>query len=256
MGSKMSNRFKKIFWALVMAVAIVPVPLWANVHIYSITLSTALPAPGGTLGVTVTYCEDNQYNTSYFLVALEPSSHTTIQACPYTGQRLLVDGGNPAGPAPVLTSTRNDGADPGPTQGWNSGDSPQATAPTCPASTITQVFVVTIPSNTPIGNYNLVVAGAANDVQCTQWDSTISKPFAVSTSSEPPSLNISKSVIGNNAQGGDLILFRIDYNFINTGGPVTITDPIPPAHHPGRGSGSQYQSPGREQCRHRYMGYQ
>src|ERR1700679_2664984 len=93
--------------------------------ISSISLSTPNPAPGSVLGVTVVYVQNQTNNNSFFLVALEPNGTTTLPGtCPDPGQIFFVDGANPAGPTspgppPVLTSTRDDGADPGPTQGWN-----------------------------------------------------------------------------------------------------------------------------------------
>jgi len=218
----MNSIFKKTIWFFFAALAFVPGLLLAAVTINSVKLSNTTPAPGDVIGVTVTYCETAGINT-YFIVALDTSNFTTIQTCPNPKERFLVDGGNlPVGPLSPMTSTRNDGADPG--QGWNAGNS----GLTCP---MTQVFNVTIPANTAIGNYNIVVGGGEWFVQCTNTGTILGQGHAgltTSTSSEPPALNLTKSVIGNNAQGGDLILFDIGYNFTNTGGPVTITDAIPP----------------------------
>ncbi|HEY5039675.1 MAG TPA: hypothetical protein VIJ93_11435, partial [bacterium] len=205
---------------------LMPGSLLAFTNIYSVTLSTALPPPGGTVGVTVVYCESIANNDSYFIVALEPSSTTTIQPCPLPGQHLLVDGANTIGPNPVLTSIRDDPSDPGPKQGWDAGNGATNPAPVCPASSVTQVFNVSIPVTMAIGSYNIVVGGKTSFAQCSAIDSNGNAPLSVSTSSLPPSLNISKTAIGDSAQASDLILFRIDYSAINTS-PITIADAIP-----------------------------
>ncbi len=70
-----------------------------NANIFSVNVSTANPAPGSVLGVTVIYCQNALNNNTYFDIALEPSSATTMPGvCPVPGQILLVDGNNTPGP--------------------------------------------------------------------------------------------------------------------------------------------------------------
>src|ERR1017187_7240509 len=74
-----------------------------------ISLSTANPAPGSVLAVTVVYVQYQTNNNSFFEVALEPNGTSVLPGtCPKPGQIFLVDGGNTPGPTslgppPLLT---------------------------------------------------------------------------------------------------------------------------------------------------------
>jgi len=221
------NRFKTGAVLIVLCISLFPAIALAQVsHITSVTASPANPVPGGTVAVTVIYCGQNYYNSDHFDVMLEPSSAMTMLDCPVPGQIFLVDGNNPAGPASPLVSTRDDSTD-GSSGGWNSGDS-QTTIPagSCPA---TQVFDVTMPTTMAIGCYNIVAAVNASYIGCTNSypaSQQGSAAVCVNYSSASPSLNIQKSSIGDSAQSGDLILWQINYQALNTT-PVTITDTVP-----------------------------
>src|SRR5665213_3301908 len=225
------KRFNAGIVFAVLCVLLLPSMALAQETVSSVTVSSINPAPGSVLGVTVVYCQNATNNNSFFLVALVPSSSTTLAGtCPVPGQRFLVDGANPPGPTslgppPVLTSTRNDGADPGPGQGWNAQDT--VATLTCP---MTQVFDVTIPVTMAIGAYNIVVAANLNNIQCGNSYPPTQQQHAhigINYSGSTPSLTISKTSNGDSAQVPDLVLWEIAYTEINDGA-ITIADTIPP----------------------------
>src|ERR1700679_2757896 len=135
------NRYKRAVVFTVFCVLLLPVIGFAQqANIFSVTAFPPNPVPGGTVAVTVVYCQNATFNNTYFEVALEPLGVTSFPGtCPKPGQILLVDSNNPQGPTPVLTSTRDDSADGG--HGWIAGDS--VATLTCP---VTQVFNVTMPT--------------------------------------------------------------------------------------------------------------
>ena len=214
----------------------------ATATISSVTVSMANPAPGSVLGVTVVYCENKNTDNTFFDVALEPSSSTTIQACPIPGQHFLVDeNSTPAGPTAVLTSNRDDPSDGG--NGWSAGNS----SPTvnCPA---TQVFDVTIPVTMAVGAYNIVAAAQTDVIQCTSAGNIATSgqgaaAININFSSANPSLTVYENSIGDSAQAGNLVLFQINYTAINTN-PITITGTVPVNTALANGTNNAVISPG------------
>lgn len=191
---------------------------WASVSITGISISNSNPVPGTVVAVTVVYCETAN-TTPFWLVALNPSSNT-IQSCPTANQVLLVDGGTSPTGASVVSSSRDDASDPG-GNGW-AGVAVPNTPPPCP---YTQVFNVTIPTDLNAGAYNLDVSAGDYFVQCNggvvaHTSAALNLPYP------PPGINLVKIADGNTANPGDLVLFRLDYSYVNTG-PVTLTDTLP-----------------------------
>ena len=219
------NRFKLLsFLSLFFA------PLWAQaqVSLVSLSISNSNPAPGSVVAVTVVYC-DTANEHPYWLVALNPSS-TSIQSCPTANQHLLVDGAtNPTGVS-VVSSSQDDASDPG-GNGW-SGIALPSSPPPC---NYTQVFNVTIPSTLSSGNYNLIVKANDYFVQCNsagvQSSTTITVPYP------PANIGLVETADGSTASPGNLVLFHLDYNYVNTG-PVTITATIPAGTVLAAGSGA------------------
>ena len=209
-----SKRSKGLF--LVLGFWAFPVLAFSQVTFNSIAISNSNPAPGTTVGVTVVYCEGT-FKTPHFFVGLNPSS-TTLQSCPAANQTLLVDSTTvPSGSYSVNSST-NDANDGG--GGWT-GVAVGATA-ACP---VTQVWVVTIPLTLSAGTYHLIVEENDFYIGCNgnaypNINTTITVPYP------PPSIGLVKIADGNTANPGDLVLFRLDYTYVNTG-PMTITDTIP-----------------------------
>jgi hypothetical protein len=221
------NRFKARGLFLVLCTLLLPAMVLAAPTITSVTVSTANPAPGSVLGVTVVYCEPAANTNDYFDVALEPSADSTLQDCPLPGQHLLVDGDNTAGPASPLVSTLNESNDLA--QGWNAKGPNFAASGTCATNSVTQVFNVTIPVTMTVGSYNIVAAAGQWDIQCSGLGNVQTQGYApinINFSSLTPSLTITKSSIGDSAQVGDLVQWQIGYTAINDT-PITITDTIP-----------------------------
>ena len=208
----------------------------------SINLSNTNPAPGSTVAVTLVYCDTNTYSIPYFLVGITPSSNTVLSGCALPQQYLLVDSTSPGegttfdGTAgSVITSPNNDGSD---GNGWI-GASTGGT-PVCP---VTEVWSVTIPPSLSAGSFNIVVAEHDYNVQCQSgFPNTIWK--GVTVPFPPPAIStFNKSAEGNTATPGDLILFRMDYTYVNTG-PVTITDTLPSQVSLAAANGSEISSGG------------
>ncbi|HVZ79379.1 MAG TPA: hypothetical protein VHE12_01110 [bacterium] len=201
---------------LCLGLLVLPSLARAQVTFNSLAISNSNPSPGSTVGVTVVYCEGT-FKTPHFFVGLNPSS-TTLQSCPAANQTLLVDSSTtPSGSYSVNSST-NDTNDSG--GGWT-GVAVGGTA-ACP---VTQVWAVTIPLTLGAGTYHLIVEEndfyiGCNGTAYPNVNTTLTVPYP------PPSINLVKIADGSTANPGDLVLFRLDYTYVNTG-PVTITDTIP-----------------------------
>ncbi len=182
----------------------------------SISISNANPSPGSVVAVTVVYCEGT-YKTPNFFVGLNPSS-TSLQSCPAINQVLLVDSTTtPEGTSPV-NSTTDDSNDTG--GGWV-GVAVAGTA-SCPT---TQIWNVTIPPSLSAGSYNLIVEEndfyiGCNGTAYPSINTTVTIPYP------PPNITLVDVADGSTANPGDLVLFDVDYTYVNTGS-VTITETIP-----------------------------
>jgi hypothetical protein len=185
------------------------------VSITSITVSNSAPNIGDVIGVTITYCE-NANTTPYFMVALNPNS-AVMQSCPASNQVILVDNNTaPTGVSPVSSTQADTSA-----TGW-SGIAVPNTPPPCP---YTQVFNVTIPAGTPPGTINLIVSAGDYWLQCNngivqQTSTVLNIPLP------PPTFTVTKSSESANAAPDGLVLFNINYYFVNSTN-CQITDQLP-----------------------------
>ena len=183
-----------------------------------ISVNPAAPVPGAPLTVIGSYCASYNTEPDDFFLATESAS-TSIISCPSVTQQFLVDvngigrdendpcGGNPsctqAGYQIINTNT---------TGGQNG----------CSVSTFYNAvtMVVTLPSNLLYGtSYNLVFSGKDNGYQCSGPDTGgvefKNYPFTIS-SPVGGSVSLTKSVESTTgALPGDLILFNINYTFVN-----------------------------------------
>jgi hypothetical protein len=223
------NRFKKklLFFFLLLSA---PSLGLAQIAINSISVSSTSPVPGTVLSVTISYCCPANA-TPFWMVALNPSS-TTIQSCPALNQELLVDGATTPIHQSTVSSGEDDTSDPGPNQGYPGVPVPN-TPPACP---YTQVFNVTIPGNLNGGTYYLDVSLGENYVQCAggvvaHTSATLVLPYP------PPNITLIDTADGSTANPGDLVLFRVDYTYVNTGN-VTVTETIPAGTALASGTGS------------------
>ena len=194
-----------------------------------ITVSPTNPPPGSPLTVTASYCSNiNTGMGTEFIVALN-SNAASIQACPTSGQIFLVDaaGVNRNDTDPCAAAGQASGCD----IGWYLNDAAAATIP-CTNRSVTWVLVV--PNNVAVGGtYNVVVqAGGYTSLRCGMNNPTTSNTASlpVTIPLPPPALyGVSKTVeeSGTSVNPGDLLLFHIDYSYVNTNS-VTITDTVPP----------------------------
>jgi len=189
-----------------------------SVTFNTISVSNSNPAPGSVVGVTVVYCELSTFKTPNFYVGLNPSQ-TTLQSCPAVNQTLLVDKNtSPSGVSPVSSSV-NEASDGG--GGWSGiGWGGSAACPT------TQIWNVTIPSAISPGPYNLIVEEHDYYLACDGGVyPTIS--MVINIPLPPAAFTITKRAEGATAAPNGVIVFDIDYTFVNTTG-FQIWDTVPP----------------------------
>ncbi len=108
----------------------------------------------------------------------------------------------------------------------------------------TQIFNVTVPASLNAGStYNFIVGASGCDAQCGDLgDIETEAHVPISIAVPPPGLTFSKTAEGNTANIGDLVLFRMDYTYVNNG-PITITDTLPSEVVPTTANGAEV-SPG------------
>ncbi len=201
-----------------------------------VSVNPAAPVPGAALTVIGSYCASYNGEPDDLFLATESASASII-SCPSVTQQFLVDvngigrdendpcGGNPsctqAGyPVTNINTTPNTGG--------------------CTGGTFFNgvTFVVTVPSNLQYGTaYHLVFSGKDNGYQCSGPDPTLQQqnyPFTVS-SPLGGSVSLNKSAESTagalpgdqGALPGDLILFSINYTFVNRT-TDSISDVLPP----------------------------
>ncbi|HJT24591.1 MAG TPA: hypothetical protein VJ873_08435, partial [bacterium] len=195
----------------------------SNVPNLCMSVSPANPSPGSSITVTANYCSQvTGAGGTEFIVALN-SNASTIQACPTSGQIFLVDvnGTN-------LNDTNPCGSSSGCDIGRYMNDAASNTITPCAGHSVT--WVLTVPNNVQVGGtYNVVVAaGGYSNLRCSGTLSNLAS-LPITIPLPPPGASAVKSVemSGTTVNPGDLLLFRIDYNFVNTDH-FTITDTVPP----------------------------
>ncbi len=193
----------------------------SNVSNLCITVSPVNPPPGSSITVTATYCSTvNGGDGTEFIVELN-SNATTIQACPTSGQIFLVD----------LNGQNEDDSNPcGASEGCDIGwyDGILNAGATCTSHSVT--WTLTVPSNVTVGGtYNVIVAaGGYTDLRCGAAPlNSVSIPVTIPLPA--PAISAVKSVeeSSTTVNPGDLLLFSIDYSFVNTND-FQITDTVPP----------------------------
>ncbi len=225
--------FRWFFFALVSTIYFsnLETPAWAACGPSGLTINSvttvASASPGQVIPVTVIYTQTGGWNQVYLLGAFN-SSASTIQTCSTPNQDFVIYGGSSGGSDTQSPPTSSNGF----------SVNPGGTGPA------TQIFNVTVPAGfAGGGSYQFVVGGSGCDAKCndlgnfeSEKATTINIPFP------PPSLSISKSAEGNQANVGDLVLFRVDYTYANDG-PITITDTLPGSVTMASSNGSEI-SPG------------
>ena len=195
-----------------------------------ISVNPAAPVPGAPLTVIGSYCASYNTEPDDILLATESAS-TTIHSCTSRSQQILVDvngigrdENDPCGGNPSCTQAGYQIVNINTTGGQNG----------CSVSTFYNAvtMVVTLPSNLLYGTtYNLVFSGKDNGYQCSGPDTGgvefQNYPFTVSAP-VGGSVSLTKSVeSATGALPGDLILFNINYTFVNRT-TDSISDVLPP----------------------------
>ncbi|HTC21585.1 MAG TPA: hypothetical protein VK859_12100, partial [bacterium] len=199
----------------------------SGLDITSLTASVASAAPGQNISVTVVYVQTMNWNQVYFLGGFN-RNQATFQSCNTANQDFVIYAGAPG-----------------------NGDSPNAAGDTVgykvtvgTAAPATQIFNVTVPASLNAGSvYNFILGASGCDAQCSSsadMESETSIPISIAV--PPPGLTFSKTAEGNQANVGDLVLFRMDYSYVNNG-PITISDTLPSEVVPTTANGAEV-SPG------------
>ncbi|MCE5300555.1 MAG: T9SS type A sorting domain-containing protein [Spirochaetia bacterium] len=203
---------KKILRSLLMVllVTFTLTPVFATVTSVSITSVTpASPAPGDLVQVIFNYCAGPYEDTKMVLAV---STNSSFMACNTAGQEFKVsEGGMDIGGTGPGAATANGG--------YNMSDN--QTVAHCQDIT----WSIHIPTTaTPGLTYYILVGGRSSYIGCNDAQAYANYSFVAPLPS--PAATISKTAESSVVQPGDLVLFSIDYTFVN-GTNFTITDNIP-----------------------------
>jgi hypothetical protein len=180
-------------------------------------VSSTNPVPGTTMSVTVRFCDDTGWaNNRVRIMAgfVAGGGVANFSNCPSAGQYMFVSSGISGhvatGPGMYDTTSGSTGVNdvyPGYT---NNG------TPSCPAQSVTAIWSVYIDGNyLSAGTYSLVVGASEDYLGCT--GGTAYDSINVDIPYPPANITLSKTAEGNTATSNGLILFRMDYNYVNTG---------------------------------------
>ena len=186
--------------------------------VYGYSMVPPNPLPGQAFQLAVTYCNTAYGTGQTTLWEVLLNTAPTISACAAANQEYLVD----------MDGTNLDEKNPSGT-----GSIGLATTPADDgngACTITtKVFNLTLPQQANYGGtYYVNVGISLNYMGCGSAPGTlISIPLTITP---PPAtvLSLNKDAEGKSASTGDLVLFNIDYNFVNSPAGGVITDTVPP----------------------------
>lgn len=198
------------------------------VNLQVLGISNTNPSPGTSISVTVAFCDDTAFaaNRVKLIAGFRAGAATTFIGCPAAGQYYAVDtsiaGGIASGPGMYDTGNGGTQGGSGPPYypSYNSG-----ATPSCPTGSVTAVWSIYIDGNflTP-GPYSFIVGAAEDYVNCTNASAYASASLTVPLPPAAFTLN-KRAEIGTAAPSG-LVLFDIDYSFVNTNNFV-ITDIVP-----------------------------
>lgn len=192
------------------------IPLFADVGtITNIVINPPAPTVGANVQVTWDYTTiNNDWNSPRVIMVI--SDTPTLRFANTAGQWLMVDQNYPAIPAP--TAQANNGYQVG-TSIMIGAHSAGPLNFNLPADLVPGVpyYIIVAMSNNYLGLYN----GNIDSVQAQFPSASFILPLP------PPSANITKTAEAAIVQPGDLVLFTINYNYINATN-FTITDTVPP----------------------------
>jgi len=187
-----------------------PALCYPNVTSLTVNISNSNPTAGSSIGVTVDYCQNAQFNSHFFSLALN-ANQSTRQPCNTLGQTFKVHGGG----------VDIGGAGVGDAQ-YFGGYAVAAQAAGC----YQIVWTITVPSSfIPGQTYYVIVDGRQDYIDCNTAPDT--QNFAAFTIQLPPAdFTISQRSEPVTAAPGSLVLISVDYSFVNTNN-FGIAQPFP-----------------------------
>ena len=211
-----------------------PLAAWAGPTVQILGESTNNPSPGTTMYVTVAICDDLNYSNAndtrpQLMAAIVSGSNVTSlsSSCSTAGQYFVMDnkisGYIASGPGMYDQTANSSGVSENPAY-------PTYSVPglgACPANgTVTAIWPIYIDGNVlSAGNYSFVVVTGEDYITCGSTFSS-SDAFNFSLPLPPPGATISKRAEAATTAPGALVLFSMDYTFVNTTS-FTITDTVP-----------------------------
>ncbi|HEY5039985.1 MAG TPA: hypothetical protein VIJ93_13025, partial [bacterium] len=200
---------------------------FAQEQFNGVFLSDNNPQVGETIAVTVNWCDFTRFNSPFFLAAL--STATTLQNCPANYQNYFVD-------ANGVTNINDTGLS-GAINGFQYPTASAAGVTDCSGGANRQVvWYLTIPSSLygpfpgnqvlPGGVFYIDIGAKRDSLSCASdaGITQISLPITIFVGT--PRFSITKTAEDNAAAPNDLILFKMDYSFVNTNN-FTIRDTVP-----------------------------
>ena len=208
--------FKIIIFSLLFLVLLGGMKVYScgsGLSISNVNLSAGSAGLGQSFSVTVVYQQSGGWNQVYFLGGFNPTQ-STFQPCNTPGQDFVIYTGNPGNGD---SANANNDAPPGGVFVAPGGAGPA-----------TQVFTVTVPPGLNAGSaYNFIIGVSGCDAKCGDLGNMEAQGFAsINILLPPPSFTLNKRVEAATSAPNGLVLFDLDYYFVNTGS-TNITDPIP-----------------------------
>ncbi|HDQ26498.1 MAG TPA: DUF11 domain-containing protein [bacterium] len=207
------KRFALTGFFIIVLFALVPLSSFAQVSAVTIT-SVVPPSPGAGDLVTVNFSyniTDNPWNHSRFLAAV--STVSTLQGGNTAGQTFKVTESG------INVGGTGDGA-PAVNGGYNMNDG------TGVLGARSGSFTFNIPSGLEGGTYFIIIGGRQDWLDTGGSPAASQNFYQINIPLPPPDASISKMAEGSIAEPGSLILYTINYSFIN-GNNFVITDQVP-----------------------------
>jgi|GEM_PF-562228 len=187
------------------------------------------PQPGQAFQLSVTYsnnCTGGSYNAATSWLVAFGNDGTNFVGCPAAGQVFLVDN--------VGLNTFDSGTNGG-QMGWTGpayqlGVGTVANDATTGCVTFVHSWNLFVPPTAAYGGtYDLVFGGGNYSVQCGSVPQNGFEDYIPITIPVPPAtiVSVQKTAEGGQAAPGDLVLYTVSYDFVNSPGGGTVTDVVP-----------------------------
>ncbi len=180
--------------------------LWAQItSVSNVTLNPTDPAPGSTVTVTWSYAESSAYNQPTFFILV--SNSPNIQPAGTAGQSIVIGDGCGA------EAQVNGGCG--------------AIGTNVPAGTDTYSETFTVPSNLSPGTWYVDVAMRDYNIYLNpNYAGSANNDVSFTVPLPPAACTVSKTAEASTVAPGGLILFGMDYSFVDTTSFV-LTDTVP-----------------------------